>query len=262
MTSFPALSALVSILSSIRLREFEVHQSATMTLESIEVVMAAHFPEECDNCFAIVALNREACSDPPPFLEVLPSRMMSDPITSVKRFESNFVAGSHSEGAANLDGNRDLTFAGDCGQHGVRRPGFRRSRHGSASLRISFILLTFSMRRTPGKSCGVDLPVQIEGQHDQAGQEGGEQKRKGDEAVHENQAGSFGTLFGLRIRLRVFRFTIFRLQFISIPLYSYFNASTGSICAARVAGAVPKMTPTSVAATRATTMEMPEMGRL
>src|SRR5580658_9968287 len=42
--------------------------------------------------------------------------------------------------------------------------------------------------------------------------------------------------------------------------YSYFKASTGSICAARVAGTVPKTTPTTVAAARAMITDIHEMG--
>lgn len=43
--------------------------------------------------------------------------------------------------------------------------------------------------------------------------------------------------------------------------YSYLRASTGSIWAARVAGTVPKMTPTAMAEERAMTTDQGEMGR-
>ena len=42
--------------------------------------------------------------------------------------------------------------------------------------------------------------------------------------------------------------------------YSYLSASTGSNCAARVAGTVPNMTPTRVAEVRAMAIDQPEMG--
>src|SRR5271156_6167585 len=52
-------------------------------------------------------------------------------------------------------------------------------------------------------------------------------------------------------------------QFTSEALsYSYFRDSTGSICAARFAGRVPKMTPTAVEVTSAITTDHGETGRL
>ena len=44
------------------------------------------------------------------------------------------------------------------------------------------------------------------------------------------------------------------------PFYSNLRDSTGSNCAARVAGRVPNTTPTSVAAASAMTADSPEMG--
>ena len=45
-----------------------------------------------------------------------------------------------------------------------------------------------------------------------------------------------------------------------VPAHSYFSDSTGSICAARVAGMVPKTTPTSIAAARAMATDQGEIG--
>ena len=97
------------------------------------------------------------------------------------------------------------------------------------------------------------LPAQIERPHNQRRQADGHGQSERDQAVEKSQAGTLSRRFVSR--------GVLLLDRPAADRHSYFSDSTGSICAARVAGTVPKITPTSVAAVRAISTDNHEMGK-
>jgi len=92
-------------------------------------------------------------------------------------------------------------------------------------------------------------------EHDHHGQANGGGERQGDEAVDQGEARPGEELSSAQAPA-----DLARVGRSGAGNHSYLSASTGSSWAARVAGTVPKITPTRVAEARAMTTDQGEMG--
>ena len=64
-----------------------------MIFESIEVVMTAHLPKECDNSFPALTLNRESSPNPAPFFKRIFVRVPDHANAALLLLKANIIAG-------------------------------------------------------------------------------------------------------------------------------------------------------------------------